>query len=31
LNFEKKIINPDILKDDWPRCVSNDGERSGAT
>ena len=22
LDFENKIINPDILKDDWPRCAS---------
>ncbi len=24
LDFEKKIINPDILKVDWPRCVPED-------
>ena len=26
LDFENKIINPDILKDDWPRCVSANDE-----
>jgi len=28
LDFENKIINPDILKDDWPRCVSPETEES---
>ena len=26
LDFENKIINPDILKDDWPGCVSENDE-----
>jgi hypothetical protein len=30
LDFENKIINPEILRDDWPRCVSDGAERSGA-
>jgi len=29
LDFENKIINPEILRDDWPRCVSDDAERNG--
>jgi hypothetical protein len=24
LDFENKIINPEILKDDWPRCASEE-------
>ncbi|MEE4218640.1 MAG: hypothetical protein V2I48_13585 [Xanthomonadales bacterium] len=28
LDFEKKIINPDILQDDWPRCVPSRNEGS---
>ncbi len=28
LDFENKIINPDILKNDWPRCVSPETEES---
>lgn len=28
LDFESKIINPDILKDDWPRCVSPETEET---
>jgi hypothetical protein len=27
LDFENKIINPDILRDDWPRC-KDDAERN---
>jgi hypothetical protein len=27
LDFENKIINPDILRDDWPRCASEESER----
>jgi hypothetical protein len=30
LDFEKKIINPDILKDDWPHCVSENDEGSSS-
>jgi Fe-S-cluster containining protein len=29
LDFENKIINPEILKDDWPRCASEEN-RGGA-
>ncbi len=28
LDFEKKIINPEILRDDWPHCVPFQDERS---
>jgi hypothetical protein len=30
LNFDKKIINPDILRDDWPRCASEENEGSSS-
>ena len=30
LDFEKKIINPDILKVDWPRCVPENDEGSNS-
>jgi hypothetical protein len=28
LDFEKKIINPDILRDDWPRCAAPEDTQS---
>jgi len=28
LDFDQKIINPDIRRPDWPRCVSNEKDRS---
>jgi hypothetical protein len=28
LDFEDQIINPDVLRVDWPRCVPADSERS---
>lgn len=31
LDFEKKIINPDILRVDWPHCVPLQDERSECT
>jgi Fe-S-cluster containining protein len=27
-NFEKQVINPDIFKSDWPRCLESDSDRS---
>src|SRR5262245_17889280 len=28
LDFDNQIVNPDILRDDWPRCVSGDGAQN---
>jgi hypothetical protein len=30
MDFEKKIINPEILKEDWPRCVSPETKGSNS-
>jgi hypothetical protein len=31
LDFENKIINPEILKDDWPRCGSEENQSGSQT
>jgi hypothetical protein len=30
LDFEKKIVNPDIHRDDWPRCLGQNKDLDGA-
>jgi Fe-S-cluster containining protein len=28
LDFEERVINPEIARDDWPRCLSADNGQS---